>query len=178
MSLFVVDVEADGPAPGLYSMVCFGAVCVDAESATIQDSFFGRTAPVSEHYVPQALAVSGITRQEHLRFEPPADTMHAFARWLAHVNRGSNPVFVSDNPAFDWQFVNYYFWRFVGANPFGYSARRIGDFHAGLQRDFFARQGWKKLRRTQHTHNPVDDARGNAEALLALLAQAREARPG
>ena len=25
---------------------------------------------------------------------------------------------------------------------------------------------WKKYRVTRHTHNPVDDARGNAEALL------------
>ena len=28
---------------------------------------------------------------------------------------------------------------------------------------------WKrKLRKTKHTHNPVDDAMGNAEALLAM----------
>ena len=25
---------------------------------------------------------------------------------------------------------------------------------------------WKQFRRTRHTHNPVDDAKGNAEALL------------
>lgn len=28
MNLVVVDVEADGPIPGEYSMVCFGAVVV------------------------------------------------------------------------------------------------------------------------------------------------------
>ncbi|WP_264821498.1 hypothetical protein [Acinetobacter shaoyimingii] len=27
---------------------------------------------------------------------------------------------------------------------------------------------FKHLRKTAHTHNPVDDAKGNAEALLAL----------
>jgi hypothetical protein len=29
-------------------------------------------------------------------------------------------------------------------------------------------QNFKHLRKTEHTHNPVDDARGNAEALLAM----------
>jgi hypothetical protein len=27
---------------------------------------------------------------------------------------------------------------------------------------------FKHLRRTMHTHHPVDDARGNAEAMLAM----------
>jgi hypothetical protein len=29
-------------------------------------------------------------------------------------------------------------------------------------------QSFKHLRRTAHTHNPIDDAKGNAESLLAL----------
>ena len=29
-------------------------------------------------------------------------------------------------------------------------------------------KNFKNLRRTRHTHHPVDDARGNAEALLHL----------
>ena len=33
-------------------------------------------------------------------------------------------------------------------------------------KDMFA--GFKGLRRTPHTHHPVDDAMGNAEALLAM----------
>ena len=37
--------------------------------------------------------------------------------------------------------------------------------HKGLVKDTF--QNFKHLRRTRHTHHPVDDARGNAEALLA-----------
>jgi len=28
-------------------------------------------------------------------------------------------------------------------------------------------KNFKHLRKTEHTHHPVDDARGNAEALLA-----------
>ncbi len=35
-----------------------------------------------------------------------------------------------------------------------------------MQKDAFV--NFKHLRKTKHTHNPVDDARGNAEALLQM----------
>ena len=162
MSLFVVDVEADGPCPGLFSMVCFGAVKVSAE---LQTTFYGQTRPITDDYRLDALKISGFSREEHLEFPDPAETMEAFAKWVETESKG-RPIFMSDNPAFDWQFINYYFHKYLGHNPFGYSARRIGDLYCGLQKDFFA--GWKHLRKTTHDHHPVNDAKGNAEALLAL----------
>ena len=168
MSLFVVDVEADGPAPALYSMVSFGVV--EVTKAGPGRTFYGMVAPITDDYIPEALAVSGFSREQHLAFEQPVVVMERFVQWLDEVNGKGRASFLSDNPAFDWQFVNYYLWRYVKRNPFGHSARRIGDFYAGLMRDFHARQDWKKLRVTKHTHNPVDDAKGNAEAFAALLA--------
>lgn len=91
----------------------------------------------------------------------------AFEAWLKKF--GERPVFVSDNPAYDWQWINFYFWKHLGGNPFGHSARRIGDFYAGLVGDFRAASKWKKLRITPHDHNPVNDARGNAEAFRRML---------
>ncbi len=164
MSLFVVDVESDGPAPGLYSMVSFGAIRVDEALATL---FHGQVRPITEKWVPEALAVSAISREQHMRHEEPKVVMERFALWLKEHSKG-RPVFVSDNPAFDWQFINYYFHAFGQGNPFGFSARRIGDIYSGLVKDMFASSEWKKLRKTTHTHRPVDDAKGNAEALLAF----------
>lgn len=165
MSVFVFDVESDGPAPGLYSMVCFGVVRLDNDLRT---SFYGETAPISSLWIPEALAVSGISRERHGKFPDPKKTMAEFADWVAKNNLSGRPTLISDNPAFDWQFINYYFHAFAQGNPFGHSARRIGDFWAGLERNFGDASGFKKLRKTAHTHNPVDDARGNAEALLAM----------
>lgn len=162
MSLFVVDVESDGPIPGDYSMVCFGAVLV---SEGLDQTFYGLTRPMTEKYVPEALAVSGFSREEHASFDDPAKVMAKFKEWLHSVSK-NQPVFVSDNVAFDWQFINYYFHHFLGENPFGYSGRRIGDLYSGLTKDMRKASEWKKMRRTTHTHNPVDDAVGNAEALL------------
>jgi len=161
MSYVIVDVESDGPVPAEFSMVCFGAVIFDE---ILNQTFYGQTRPISERFSPEALAVSGFSRQQHLTFEEPRTVMESFAKWLREHSHG-RPIFVSDNPAFDWQFINYYFHRFLGQNPFGFSARRIGDLYAGLVRDASKGSEWKKYRITTHTHNPVDDAKGNAEAL-------------
>lgn len=165
----MVDVEADGPCPHLYSMVSFAAVRV--QSGPLDCIFHGEVAPVSDLYVPGALAKCNTTREQHLAFASPEAVMPQFAQWLLR-NSAEEPKFVSDNPAFDWQFINYYLHRFTGGNPFGHSARRLGDFYAGTQRNFRASSvGWRKLKRTKHTHHPVDDAKGNVEALVTLNEQ-------
>ena len=161
MSYVVVDVEADGPIPAEFSMVCFGAVILDDR---LDRTFYGRTRPISDRFLPEALAISGFSREQHLAFDEPKVVMESLATWLAAQTRG-RAIFVSDNVAFDWQFINYYFHRFLGTNPFGFSGRRIGDLYAGLVKDASKATEWKKYRVTAHTHNPVDDARGNAEAL-------------
>ena len=51
MSLYVVDVEADGPIPGKYSMVSFGAVLVEPG---LGRTFHGKTRPISEAFLPEA----------------------------------------------------------------------------------------------------------------------------
>lgn len=166
--LIVVDVEADGPCPGIYSMVCFGAVVVDK---CLDKTFYGQTAPLmtpETFWNPEALAVSGFTREQHEAFPDPAETMVKFKEWLEWLGP-RRLVFISDNPAFDWQFINYYFHKYLGENPFGFSARRIGDLYCGLRRHMGKNNEWKKrLRKTAHTHHPVQDCLGNAEALLAM----------
>ena len=99
------------------------------------------------------------------------ETFGAFRRWLDDF--GGQVVFVSDNPGYDFQWINYYFWKYHGSNPFGHSSRRIGDFYAGLVGNFWKSNQWKRLRRTKHDHNPVHDAQGNAEAFARMLAGER-----
>jgi hypothetical protein len=42
----------------------------------------------------------------------------------------------------------------------------LGSLYKGLEKDCF--KNFKHLRKTAHTHNALDDAKGNAEALLHL----------
>jgi len=164
MSLIVVDVEADGAIPYKYSMVCFGAVVVEPN---LSKTFYGKTKPISDEWNAEALAISNFSREEHWTFDEPLEVMQKFAEWIGENSKGQ-AVFISDNLAFDWQWINFYFHYYTGKNPFGFSGRRIGDLYSGLEKDFFAASKWKRFRKTAHTHDPVDDAIGNAEALLKI----------
>jgi hypothetical protein len=169
----IVDVEADGPIPGPYSMVCFGAVelSFDSFKKNSWNTFYGQTKPISDAWDAEALRVSGFSREQHKDFPYPQLVINDFSKWLRNLcPKGCRPIFVSDNPAYDFQWMNYYFWKFGEGNPFGFSGRRIGDLYCGAKRDLSKNAEWKKqLRITKHTHNPIDDAIGNAEALCQIL---------
>lgn len=68
MSYIMVDIESDGHIPGDFSMISFGAVIVK-ESLDI--TFYGKLKPISENWIPEALAVSGHTREDTLEFDDP-----------------------------------------------------------------------------------------------------------
>lgn len=170
MSYILVDVETDGPCPGLYSMISLGAVVVRGD---LSETFYAEFGPISSQYVDEALAVSGHTREQTCEFPPAEIGMLAFDAWVVKNSNG-RPRFISDNNGFDWQWVNYYFWKFLGRNPFGHSSTNLGSLYKGLVRSDF--KNFKHLRQTKHTHHPVDDAKGNAEALLAMKAMGLDIR--
>jgi DNA polymerase III epsilon subunit-like protein len=158
----MVDIESDGPIPGDYSMICFGAIIVDDQ---LNKTFYGKIKPVSEKWIPDALAVSGFTREETLKFDDAKSVMLEFDKWIKK-NSKDKPMFISDNNGFDWQFINWYFHHFIGRNPFGFSSTNLSSLYKGLVKD--TKKNFKYLRKTAHTHNPIDDAKGNAEALLIM----------
>lgn len=162
MGYIMVDIESDGPIPGDYSMICFGAVYVNQD---LDQTFYGKLKPISDQYIPEALAVSGFSREEVEEFDEPKKVMEDFAQWIQETSKG-RPIFISDNNGFDWMFICWYFHHFTGANPFGFSSQNLGSLYKGLIKDTF--KNFKHLRKTKHTHHPVDDAKGNAEALLTL----------
>jgi DNA polymerase III epsilon subunit-like protein len=163
MTYVMIDAEANGPIPGDYSMISFGAIIVDD---VLDKTFYGKLRPITEKYVPEALQVSGHTREETLSFDEPEKVMKEFAAWIRE-NCKDRPIFISDNNGFDWMFVCWYFHHFIGENPFGHSSQNLGSLYKGLVKDTF--KNFKHLRKTKHTHDPVDDARGNAEAFMTMI---------
>ncbi len=163
MTYIMMDVETDGPIPADFSMICFGAAIVDD---SLNKTFYGQLRPISEKWIPERLQISGFTREQTLQFDDPKEVMNKFNNWVK-VNSKDKITFVSDNNGFDWQFINYYFHHFLGENPFGHSSTNLGSLYKGLVKDTF--KNFKHLRKTIHTHNPVDDVIGNAEALLYMV---------
>ena len=158
----MIDVEADGPVPGIYSMVSFAGVVVEPGLDT---HFLRNIHPVTEDWLPESLKVAGLTREETLAFGDPYTAMKEFAQWLEE-HGGKEPRFISDNNGFDWSFIAYYFHRYLGRNPFGYRSEHIGTLYKGMRKDMF--ESFKPLRTTPYTHNALDDAISNATALLVM----------
>lgn len=143
-NLIFVDVEADGPCPIAGRLREIGAV----------------------HYTTRETFYADVIRHGTV------ETFYRFDEWIRRVVPKGRRTFVSDNPAFDWQWIAYGFAMHYPEpieNPFGWSARRIGDFYAGLVGDFSAASDWKALRITPHDHSPVHDALGNVEAFERML---------
>lgn len=185
MSNYVfVDCEGHGPAAGLndHSKFEFGAVVkVHPTQVAVLEPLCGGWDFLAEGRKVEMKVF------DHFLGGLPADvaSFHGvgghesvfqdFGKWLTTLINGvGRPIFISDNPAYDWQFINYYFHKFLGANPFGHSARRISDYYAGLRGDFSKTQEWKGLRRTNHDHHPVHDALGNLEAFCEIQRRVSE----
>lgn len=158
-----VDIEADGPIPGDYSMVCFGAVVV--EPGLNRTFYSGLLKPISTLWLPEALEISGFTREEMYKDGGnPHAAMSNFRDWVD--NLGGRPMFIADNNGFDWMFICWYFHHYLGENPFGFSSQNLNSLYKGLKNNMF--KSFKHLRKTPHDHNPVNDAKGNAEVILHL----------
>lgn len=156
--LIFVDVEARGQSPVNGTMTEFG--CVHEPTLSTFHGVLYEGSPDPEN---PAIPVVGT------RINNPHDVVDDLVTWLNLVCDGGRPVFVSDNPAYDFMWMAGLFDEVGAPNPFGHSGRRISDFWAGLQGEWKETQGWKKMRVTPHDHNPVNDAMGNVEAWRKIM---------
>ncbi|UVO07431.1 hypothetical protein LW347_16325 [Pectobacterium polonicum] len=60
-----VDVEVDGSIPGPYSMLSLGMQVIGKDESDFY--FYSELKPISENFVQEALAVSGLNRDVLLR---------------------------------------------------------------------------------------------------------------
>lgn len=160
-----VDVETSGPIPGEYSLLTIGAVNVDHESQTFECTL----KPLSHNADPKALEVTGLSLEELDRTGlPPQEAMSRFGVWLSKLtDSGTTPVFVGFNAPFDWSFVNYYFHRFTGGNPFGFSALDIKAYYMGA-----SGCNWHETRSSSIAKDLKPRLSGNHNALGDALYQA------
>ena len=124
-----VDIETAGPIIGEHSMLTVGA-CLAYRPEV---SFSVMLKPISDRSVAEALEVTGLTLSQASEDGlAPAEAMTQFAAWIAkNLPENGMPVFVGLNAPFDWGFVNYYFLKYFGANPFGFTALDIKALFMG-----------------------------------------------
>jgi 3'-5' exoribonuclease-like protein len=181
---FSGDIEADGPIPGRYSMLSFGlAVASRFDGSKFEPldpsgaTFYRELKPISNDVDPEALAVAGLDRDELVRDgTDPAEAMRAAAAWISKQAGDARPVLVGYPVVFDWLFLHWYFVRFLGESPFGFSnaldMKTIYQQKARVPLDRAGRTDLPpELDSTQeHTHNALEDAVGQAEIFNRLFA--------
>ncbi len=168
-----IDVEANGPIPGEFSMTALGACVVGRPDET----FYVELKPLHDRFDPKALEVGGLG-MEHLRANgaDPADAMPRFAEWVRGIaGHEGRPVMVAFNATFDWMFLHWYLVKFAGWDPFGISGLDMKAYFMGM-----TGARWGATRKTDvlrlfpaglpHTHNALDDAREQAEIFARMLA--------
>ena len=153
----IVDCESSGPCIGCGDLIEFAAIAENGETFVS-----AKFPPIFDKFDQGAYNALGLTREDHLAYtgDLAAEAIR-FNEWLSQFDRC---IFWSDNPAFDWQWINWLMHTYTGRNPFGFSARRIGDLYAGCVKNISKHAAWKRFRVTKHTHDPLDDVRGNMEA--------------
>ncbi|WP_186067552.1 3'-5' exonuclease [Burkholderia gladioli] len=168
-----VDVETSGPIPGEYSMLSIGACLVDAP----ETKFECLLRPLSRNFVPAALEVTGFSLDElESKGAEPRLAMRDFGSWVkSNCGEGDDPVFVGLNAPFDWSFINYYFHRFHGENPFGFAALDIKAYFMGITNSTWRDTRSSAIAARLHptlkgNHNAAHDAAYQAE--LFRLARA------
>jgi len=170
-----VDVEADGPIPGPYSMLSLGMAVVGLQD----QNFYTEIRPISDQFDVSALAVSGLDRERLIREAPGAESaMRSAAAWVNALRRVGRPVFLAGPAVWDGMFVHWYFMKFLGKSPFGNTGSGIDlrSYWMGYKDCEWveSRKGRIKfelsLENLPHTHHAGDDARELATLFAAILA--------
>jgi ribonuclease T len=170
-----VDVETGGATPADYALLSIGACLVDDPD---DSTFYVELQPEDKRSTQEALEVSKLSIDVLKTMgEPPVDAMQHFSDWVAEVvPEGHRPVFVGFNAPFDWMFVADYFERYLGRNPFGYTALDIKAFAMGRLGGTWAETsmsvlGPRYLSGRPLAHHALSDAQDQAALFRALYAE-------
>jgi len=170
----VIDIEASGPSPDQYAMLSLGAATITKPVET----FYKEFQPDSDLFKEDSLKISGLSMQELAKNgSAPAQGFQQFSNWIEEVTpQGKHPIFTAFNAPFDWMFVNTYFHRYLGYNPFGHKALDIKALFMGFHRVPFLGTSHNQIcehygLQSSLSHHALEDAVQEAQILEKLLAE-------
>ncbi|RLC09392.1 MAG: exonuclease [Deltaproteobacteria bacterium] len=180
-TFFSIDIETDGPYPGDYSMLSFGAVAF-AEDGTTLGSFETNVQALdgaSQNYDTmknfwdkQPVAWEYCTRNP----QPPEVAMTKFVEWVAKMP-GDLKTAVCMPAGFDFMFMYWYMKKFAGRSPFSFSCIDTKTYVMSMRRKAYRHSGkrsWPKrwfAAKLPHTHKAIDDAVEQGITFMTMRAE-------
>lgn len=185
---FSVDIESNGPTPGLNSMLSFGAVAIEA-SGKVHGEFIANLLPlpgtepdpaVTEWWRQQSTeALAALTSPEP---ESAPIVMSRFIKWVKDLIADQfKPVFAAWPAVYDLPFVAYYAMTQAGFQPVRHTYC-LKSAAATLFGFSLIERGAKKYLPkhwsggVSHNHTALGDAREQAQILVHLLETAKRLR--
>jgi hypothetical protein len=178
-----IDIEADGPIPGDYSMLSLGAAAFQPTSRTPIATFKVNLEPLAGasqdpdtmawwKKQPEAWAAAILDPAK------PEQAMEAFRDWL--LNLPGKPVFVGYPATYDQSFVHWYMIHFCGEDPLGFQGLDLKTLAMVLLGTGFKQATKKKMPKRwfegcpPHTHDALDDAIGQGVLFVNLMAEVKD----
>jgi hypothetical protein len=164
------DIEANGPCPGLFSMLSFGLAAFTLEKELV--ATFSRNlelldgAGLDERTMtwwalPENVAAYQKSRQNLVS---PRDAMLECKEWLDAMRRFGRPIVCGAPSGFDFTFLYYYFWRELGESPIGFASLDLRTYAAAVMKRQYRQVGKRQYPSEwiddglPHTHVALDDA--------------------
>lgn len=176
-----VDIEADGPLPGINSMLSLGAAAYkisDDVTSFEKVATFSANLELAEGASPDEDTMVNFWAKnpeawDLCRRNPrhPRDVMAEFRLYLS--NLPGKPVIVAYPLGYDFPYIYHYLIRYTGSSPIGFTgidarsyamAMRRTPFHETKKSQF--PQRWFGPQR--HTHVAIDDAEEQGEMFCRM----------
>ena len=191
------DVEADGPIPGMNSMLSFGSAALlpqgsralraTGSAAYLADKTLIGTFTANLELLPEAKPNPKTmewwqTQPEAWKacrenLQSPEKAMQSYLTWLKALP--GIPVFVGYPAAYDFMFVYWYLIRFTGESPFSHSALDIKTFAMALMKTDYRKSTKKNMPKRwvdnlPHSHKALDDAIEQGALFCNMLRENRK----
>lgn len=178
---FSVDIETDGLAPGINSMISLGAAAISMDTGEIFGGFKRNLKPVEGLMQdPDTMEWWKGEPEAYVRATDgamhPEQAMYHFASWVNDFKQ-EHPVAAAWKPGFDLAFLRYYEIKYLGKMLFGRAGSGL-DIKTvaalALGQSFSETQigtvpDWMKGSEDKHNHDALDDAVEQAHVLYNAL---------
>ncbi len=173
-----VDIEADGPIPGPYSMLSLGAVAYSGDGTKLGEFEVNlETLPgASMHPKTKAWWEQFPDAWQACRtnLRAPALGMSQFVDWLEGLP--GVPIFVAWPATWDFMWVYWYLISFTGKRPFSEHGIDIRSYAMGMRARDFRRAGKNYLPKRwfgdrAHTHVALDDANEQGQLFMSMMGE-------
>ncbi|MDZ7315234.1 MAG: 3'-5' exoribonuclease [candidate division KSB1 bacterium] len=171
------DIEADGPIPGLYSMLSFGSAAYLPDK-TLIGTFYANletlpdaiTHPQTMKWWAEHPEAWAACRQN---LQKPEEAMQNYLKWLKQLP--GHPVFVAYPAAYDFMFIYWYLIRFTGESPFSHSALDIKTYAMAMLKAPYRESTPKNMPpcwfdTNRHPHVALEDAIEQGALFCNMLA--------